>query len=186
MQLHLHDFQTLDIDLDVADPITVGELRSQLNPKYETLNSLIFRNGRALNDATVLQASQFTENNVLAIFNRNIFPEKSFPSDQPPARFRRSRFSAFFVPDQKPSEKGPEQAPVPEPVEDNDVPLPRRFWFTRRRSGDNDAPMQPRSGIEVREFMNEMAQHGILPSVIYEALSQSHFDFDATRQALLG
>jgi hypothetical protein len=129
MIVHLHDFQGFDVDLDVPASSTIGDIRSLLQSEglYDTLNAQFFKSGEEVVDSTSLGVLNFSGDNVIVVLKRGLFAGKSFPTDDPPREFGRSRLRDFFI--SKPGEPEP-----PQPAADLDL---LSIWSAHSADGDD-------------------------------------------------
>jgi hypothetical protein len=188
MILHLHDFQDLDVEIDIPEASTIGQLRARLQTElsYNAAHCLFFQNGLQLNDSVVLQPSAFSESNLIVLFNREVFPDKSFPTHQPPSEFRRSRLQEFFVarPQTHDSEERPPARESDRDRRDIDFD-PLRFMLRHRSSDSDDAfPDFVADDPEISAFLREMLERGHPRAMIMEALDTSGNDIDQARERL--
>ncbi|OHS92684.1 hypothetical protein TRFO_41011 [Tritrichomonas foetus] len=98
MQLHLIDCQSFDQTIDVTPPITVHELLVKIkeNYNYDTTLCSIFQLGRELEYGEQLIPENFQTDNVLVLFNRQIFREKSYPKVDHAFNFPPTRFQGYY------------------------------------------------------------------------------------------
>jgi hypothetical protein len=97
MLIRFVDFSGLDVVMDVGDDWSVSEAKQTLamTRNYSTNDTVFCHNGRELPDQRRLKASDFAEDNMIVVFNKQIFPGKSYPRVERAFRSYRSRFVEF-------------------------------------------------------------------------------------------
>jgi hypothetical protein len=200
MIVHLHDFQGLDVDIDLPDTSTVADLRSRLQADgaYDPANAQFFKSGRQLEDSTIIATLDFSGDNVIVVLKRDAFGDRSFPTHQPPSEYGRSRLREFFI--ENPAEPPPRQPAAREEHHgffgrpffmrggDEEVEsfvLPSDIFLAR---GDGPEEEDGRDGDEhpTATFIAEMGQRGIPRRVVMQALAQAGYDLDAAEELLEG
>jgi hypothetical protein len=198
MIVHLHDFQGLDVDLDVPDSSTVADLRLRLQADglYDPSSAQFFKSRQQLTDSTVIATLDFSVNNVIVVLKRGAFGDQSFPTHQPPSEFGRSRLREFFI--APPSESSPQHIDAGD--EDHGILRHRLFLqsdvipfddlfgqqlgFVPRGDGGGAPEEEDTDDGLISVFIAEMRHRGHSRRVIMNALFQSGSDLDAAEQIL--
>jgi hypothetical protein len=98
MLIRILDLQNFDETLNLPDSFTVDHLiyMIQSNFHYDLSASTFYHNGAELRSDVILKPENFSDSNVVVLFNARIFPQKSFPRVDHAFHFFPSRFQEYY------------------------------------------------------------------------------------------
>jgi hypothetical protein len=174
MLLRFVDFYYLDFTFDVKEGQTIDEIRLHLVSLYgeHLFRASFYHGGRELRDEFVMTPDKFSDGDVIAIYNRWHYPEKSYPKVDSAIHVVHSRYHDYFIDVREPLQ-------LSQPRNSDDLDSAARNTLREISEIERQYELYSRANpdsVPLRQLAQRIAE---LRSRIYESLAYAITEDDA-------